>query len=303
MSERTQRLREALKAARGPLVITGHDAPDVDSVASCVLMKRLLDHWGMRARIALPTQADAQTRRVMPRFGIDVDALAGEIAAGDSLVLVDHHQAAHPGTVAACVDHHPTDFPPDVPYAQIEPAGACAVMVLRLLREAGAPVRREDEALAVTALYLDTIALRSAKISAEEAAWGRAQAKRLGLDEEWLIREGMHLQDMSLPAQVLAMRGKKIYDFGGQKVISTYLQAEAVDGEALDAILGVLREAVRAEEAALWVFLVHEPLAMRSTQYDITPDGRVAVRRFDYLASRGKDVMPLVERAMRKAGD
>ena len=38
---------------------------------------------------------------------------------------------------------------------------------------------------------------------------------------------------------------------------------------------------------------------MQSTEYDLLPDGSVRKIGYRYLASRGKDVMPRVERMMR----
>lgn len=302
MSGRTEALRALCEAAAkaGRIAITGHDRADVDSVISCVLMRRLLAAWGIAAQIVLH-EPDRQSRRVMARFGMDVQAWAGVTQAGDSLILVDHHQAAHAGRVIACVDHHPTAYPPDYPYVQLEACGACAVMILRLMREADAPVTQEDERLAVTALYLDTIALRSAKITKEEAAWGEKEAKRLCLDEDWLRREGMGLRDMTLPVQELAMLGRKVYDYGGARVLSTYVQTDAMTREKLDEILDVLRGALKSEGAALWVYLVHDPVRMRSTEYDLLPDGSVKEIPYPYLASRGKDVMPRIEKTMREA--
>jgi len=301
MSDRTKILRAlcADAARRGNIVITGHDRADVDSAASCVLMQRLLDSWRIPCEIVL-CEPDKQSRRVMARFGVHVDALEGETRDGDQLILVDHHQSAHAGTVIACVDHHPTDYPPEYPYVQLEASGACAVMVLRLMQEAGVSVTPEDERLAITALYLDTIALKSAKITKEEAGWGERDARRLALDEDWLKREGMGLRDMSLPARELAMLGRKVYSFGERRVLSTYVQTDALTKEKLDAILGVLRGEIVREQADLWVYLHHDPVRMRSTEYDVTPDGQINVIAYDFLASRGKDVMPRVERAMRK---
>ena len=218
MSERTDRLlalcREA--AARGRLTITGHDGADADAALSCVLMRALLARAGIPAQIVL-TAPDSQARRVLARFGEDVETLCGGIQETDALVLCDHHRPEHVGRVIACVDHHPTDYPPDYPYTQIEAAGACAVMVLRLFEEAGfAPGDRYTE-MAVTALYLDTVALRSAKLPPEEGRWARETAARLGMDTAWLTREGLHLRDMSLPAAQLARTDEKRYDFGGYK--------------------------------------------------------------------------------------
>lgn len=303
MTERITRLYTLCEAAaaRGRLVVTGHDRADVDSVASCVLMQRLLAAWGVQSEIVL-CEPDGQSRRVMARFGVDVQVLAGETAQEDALILVDHHQTAHAGRVIVCIDHHPTELPPDFAFVQIGDSGACAVMVLRLMQEAGVPVTPEDGRLAVTALYLDTIALKSAKISPEEAAWGEVQARRLGLDEDWLRREGMGLMDMRLPARELAMLGKKAYVFGTKRVLSTYVQTDAMTEEKLGEILAVLREALVRERADLWVFLWHDPVRLRSTEVDLTPDGRMQTISYDYLASRGRDVMPRVEHEMRKDG-
>ena len=302
MSERTQNLYALLKQAKGRIVVTGHDGADVDSVISCVLVQRLLARWHIPCNIALHTP-DQQSRRVLAQFGMDTAALTGDIGDGDCLILVDHHQRIRPGRVIACIDHHPTDYPPDYPYVQLEDSGACAVMVLHLMQEAGVPVTPEDERLAIAALYLDTIALKSAKISPEEAAWGEREAHRLGLDEAWLRREGMGLTDMSLPVQKLAMLGKKRFVYGGRTVLSTYVQTDAMTDEKREAIFSVLREETAREQAALWVYLVHDPVSMRSMQYNLTPDGCVETIAYDFLASRGKDVMPRVERMMRAQTD
>lgn len=305
MQKRAKRLikgcREA--AARGRIAILGHDNPDVDSLLSCVLMQRLLEREGIPARIALHTRADGQSRRVLPQLGFDPDAWRGETDGEDALVLVDHHAAQHAGRLLAVVDHHPTDFPPDAPFVHIAPSGACAALVLELMREAGQRVSPQDEALAVTALYLDTIALRSAKILPHEAQWARETAARLGLDEAWLSREGMGLRDMSLPAMTLAMLGKKTYAFGGREVISSYVQTGEIAEEKLQELLSCVREELGRSGAQLWVFLHHNPIAGRTTEYDLRPDGGMETIQYGYLASRGKDVMPRVERMMMRESD
>lgn len=304
MSERTEKLRMVLAQAtcRGRIAVTGHSGADVDSVISCVLMQRLLAHWRIPCDIALDAP-DKQSRRVLSRFGVDVQALEEETKESDSLILVDCHQTQMPGTVVACVDHHPTDYLPAIPYAQIGENGACAVMVLHLMREADMCVTPEDERLAITALYLDTIALKSTKISREEATWGESEACRLGLDEAWLKQEGMGLMDMSLPVETLALLGKKRFVYGDRVVLSTYVQTDAMTQEKLEEFFAVLREEIVHERADLWVFLVHDPMQMRSTQYNLTPDGAVETIEYNCLASRGKDVMPRVERTMRAQCD
>ncbi len=298
MSERTDRLRAALEQAAGRVVITGHDAPDVDSLAGCVLMRALADFWGIAAQIVTMTRADEQAMDVMAKFGFDAEGWRGEIDESDSLVLIDHHQPLHGGSVVAVIDHHPTACPPNAQYVQIEGSGASTLMVLNLMKEAGMQPDTKQRALAVTALYLDTIALRSAKIPPEEVVWGRQEARALGLDENWLEREGMGLEDMTRPAHELAMLGRKVYTFAGRRVLSTYVQTDAMTEELLAQILDILKEEIAREQAALWVFIVQDPAKGRTSEYDIAPDGTVREIAYDFLASRGKNVMPRVEREM-----
>ncbi len=291
-------LHAALQAAgrRGRIVLLGHDAPDVDSIISCVLFKALCGFWKIEAQIVIPDAPDGQSSRVLPRFGVEPNAFVGTIEAGDQLVLLDHHQTQHPGRIAVCVDHHPTACPPEADFVWIGESGACAKMVFELMERAGMPLTKQQRELAVCALYLDTIALRSAKILPEEAQWARQEAERLGMDTAWLEREGANLCDMTRPAEELAMFGKKVYDFSGHRVVSTYVQTNEMTACRLEAILSVLRCAVRKEEACLWVFLVHDPIAGRSAQYEVFPDGNVEKKLYDRLISRGKTVMPQVEK-------
>ena len=304
MNGRTERLFALCRAAaaRTRLVITGHDRADADAALSCVLMRELLARAGIGVQIVL-TAPDAQAGRVLARFGEDESALGGAIRSTDALVLCDHHRPEHAGEVVACVDHHPTDFPPDFPYTQIEAAGACAVMVLRLFGEAGFEPGARCTEMAVTALYLDTVALRSAKLPPAEGDGARETAARLHMDTAWLTREGLHLRDMRLPAAVLASTDEKRYDFGGRTVISTYVQTDAMTPGTLDAILAEARAALAESGAALWVFLHHDPVAGFTVEYDLWPDGRTETVRYDFVASRGKNVMPCVERMMRGMDD
>ena len=304
MNGRTERLFALCRAAaaRTRLVITGHDRADADAALSCVLMRELLARAGIPARVVL-TAPDAQAGRVLAHFGEDAAALGGAIRSTDALVLCDHHRPEHAGEVVACVDHHPTDFPPDFPYTQIEAAGACALMVLRLFEEAGFTPGEHCTEMAVTALYLDTVALRSAKLPPAEGDWARETAARLHMDTAWLTREGLHLRDMSLPAAVLARTGEKRYEFGGRTVVSTCVQTDAMTPEALGAILAEVRAALAACGAALWVFLHHDPVAGFTDEYDLWPDGRMETVHYDFVASRGKNVMPRVERMMRGMDD
>ena len=67
-------------------------------------------------------------------------------------------------------------------------------------------------------------------------------------------------------------------------------------------ILDVLRGEIVRERADLWVFLWHDPVRLRSTEVDLTPDGTARTISYDVLISRGRDVMPRVEHEMRKDG-
>lgn len=304
MKETVLRLEAALRsaAAQGDLVITGHDAPDVDSCLSCAMLLTLAQFWAIPARIALPTPPDEAAMRVLPRLGLDPTPWRGDIHEDDFLALVDHHQPLHGGRLAAVIDHHPTDYPPDAPFVFISPSGACAMMLWRLCRAAGLPdAGQRFERMAVTALYLDTMALRSAKIPQEEAAWAKRRAAALHMDAAWLTQEGLGLEDMGRPARELARLSLKTYDFGGVRVCSSYVQTDVMTQERLSAILSEVRAALSESGAARWVFLVQDPVRGRTEEYDLTPDGGVEHTGYGFLASRGKNIMPRVEQEIRQA--
>lgn len=56
----------------------------------------------------------------------------------------------------------------------------CALLVMRLMEAAEMELTKEQRKLVVLAMYLDTIALRSSKISIDERRWAREEAVRLG---------------------------------------------------------------------------------------------------------------------------
>lgn len=304
MKETVLQLEAALRraAAQGELVITGHDAPDVDSCLSCAMLLELARFWGIPARIALPTPPDEAAMRVLPRLGLDPAPWRGSIGGDDLLALVDHHQPLHGGRLAAVIDHHPTDYPPQAPFVFISSSGACAMMLYRLINAAGMPDEGQRfERMAVTALYLDTMALRSAKIPQEEADWAKARAAVLHMDVDWLTQEGLGLEDMGRPARELARLSLKTYDFGGARVCSSYVQTDAMTEEKLKEILAEVRAALEESGAARWVFLVQDPVRGRTEEYDLTADGETQHIGYDFLASRGKNIMPRVEREIRCA--
>lgn len=292
-----QSLYKILQEQRGStIIVTGHDSPDVDSLVSCVLFADLCAFWHMPVRIVLPTQADEQANRVMPRFGMMPNTLRGIIAEQAPLVLVDHHVPLHGGRTIAVIDHHPTLNMPDATFVCIEPCGACALVMLRLMEEAGMKLTTEQTTLAVTALYMDTLALRSSKISRAEILWAQKQVGLLGLDEAWLTREGLDLQDTTRPLRELVLHGMKVYRFSDQLVISSYVQMNKRSKALVNRLLCAVKKELCAKCATLWVFLVHDPFSGCTDEYDVKPDGSVREVQYDRLISRGQDVMPRVEK-------
>ena len=88
------------------------------------------------------------------------------------------------------------------------------------------------------------------------------------------------------------------HTYGKKRVYSTYTQTDGITQPLLEQIFACLREALAARSGDLWVYLVHNPRAMCTTQYDVLPDGGVRRTHYGFLASRGKDVMTRVEKRM-----
>ena len=154
------------------------------------------------------------------------------------------------------------------------------------------------ESLAIYSVYLDTQSTLAPKFVQSDLPWLKESVARLNLDEKELVRAGFCLNSLDEDAQDLAMYGYKRYEFNGHLGCSTYVQIDPDESgweSKIKEIIELLKSKRVEDGMLLWVFLVNKPKVVRSDLYFIR-EGGVEISHLDRLASRSRDVVPVVMR-------
>ena len=282
-------------AERGSVVITGHDNPDADSVISAVMMKRLMERCGVVCSVKFPTSPDNVTLRDARSFGIWDDDFVCPFDDGDVLLLVDHHKSFYQNTAIACVDHHTTLPVSDCRFPVVIKASSCGKIIYDMMAAVGV-ADEEDEKLALYSVYLDTQSCRSSKFNKADLPWVDECIGKYGIDRESIERMGFCLNSPNEPIDVIATYAFKKYEF--EKVsASTAIQIDDSDPSwesIIPAAIEIMKCKAISDGYAMWAFVVNMPMRMRSDIYFILDSGEVRKLELDRLASRSRDVIPVV---------
>jgi len=141
--EKAQRLLDTLPDS-GEILLTSHDNPDPDALASCLALQTLIrKKKGITARIAIGgILGRAENRAMTLKLNLDllpIDLL--EDKSWDAVVMVD----AQPGSgnsnlppqmpITAVIDHHPIRRPLDLPFVDIRPEyGAVSTILVEYFK-------------------------------------------------------------------------------------------------------------------------------------------------------------------------
>lgn len=294
-------LRElCLEAIRegDPVVITGHDMPDSDSIISAVMLRELLARLGVRAIVKFGTRSDGVTERLMKELGV-FDGICFEgFDPEDKLVLVDHHVTFYNNNeVVACIDHHTTPPEPSFALNFVQKASSCG----RIIFDLAVACEVDDdwmEKMAIYSVYLDTQSCLAPKFEKSDLPWLKDGIARLSLDEKDLIKKGFCLNSLEEEAEILAMYAYKRYEFNGKVGASTCIQIDPAEIGwecKIDEIIECIRLRMAENSARLWVLVVNMPEVVRSDLYFVREDG-LEVVKLDRLASRSRDVVPYMGR-------
>lgn len=282
------------------VVVTGHDMPDCDSIISAVMLRELLSRLCVKAVVKFGTCPDGVTFRDMKRLGI-IDKISFDgFDEKDMLVLVDHHVTFYDNKVIGCVDHHTTPPEADFDLNLVVKASSCGRVIYDMAVACSADDEFMDK-MAIYSVYLDTQSCRSPKFDRADLPWLAKGIARLGLDEDELIEMGFCLNSLDEDAEILATYAYKRYEFCGRVGASSCIQIDGEqDGwsEKTDEIVECLKRKMILDGAFIWVLVVNKPKIARSDLYFIR-EGGVEVVCLDRLASRSRDVVPVV---MREAG-
>ena len=280
----------------GRIVVTGHDSPDADSIISAVMMKKLLGKFNIPSAICFGTRPDNVTERDMKELSILDDISFDGFCDGDLLLLVDHHKSFYKNRVVASVDHHTTLPEPEGDVAIVVQASSCGRVIFDMA-VACSVADGELERLAIYSVYLDTQSCRSPKFNRRDIEWLERGIEKYGIDRIEIERMGFCLCDPCEEVEILAMYGYKKYSFGARPSFSTCVQIDADDvlwNERIEKITSYLVEKLKDGGGALWAFVVNMPAISRSDIYFIEQSGKINKVELDRLASRSRDVIPVI---------
>ena len=281
------------------IVITGHDSPDADSIISAVMMKKFLEKFNISLNVGFGTRPDNVTERDMNTLGL-LDGISFDgFDDGELLLLVDHHKSFYKNRVIASVDHHTTLPEPEGEVCVVVKASSCGRVIFDMMTACEIE-DAELEKLAIYSVYLDTQSCRSPKFRQGDVEWLESGIKKYGIDRRELERMGFCLCDPRENTEVLAMYGYKKYSFGARPSFSTCVQIDPADelwNDKIENITAYLVQKLKDEDGALWAFVVNKPENARSDIYFIEQSGRMNLVALDRLASRSRDVIPIVSLA------
>ena len=159
--------------------------------------------------------------------------------------------------------------------------------------------------MAIYSVYLDTQSCLAPKFVKSDLPWLKDGIARLGIDEKELVKKGFCLNSLDESAEILAMYAYKRYEFGGKSGASTCIQIDPnEDGwkGKIDGIIDFLKIRMASEDAIVWAFLVNMPGISRTDIYFIR-ENEVELVKLDRLASRSRDVIPVVMKELGYIGD
>ena len=281
------------------IAVTGHDSPDADSIISAFMMQRLLKKFNIEASVRFGTRPDNVTLRDMSALGL-IDGISFDgFEGGERLLLVDHHKSFYEKGVLASVDHHTTLPEPEGEVAIVVKASSCGRVIFDMANVCGV-ADEELERLAIYSVYLDTQSCRSPKFNASDTEGLERGIENYGIDRRKIERMGFCLCDPTENAETLAMYGYKKYSFGARPSFSTCVQIDTEDSRwerRIEEITAYLSGVLEKEDGAIWAFVVNKPALSRSDIYFIGRSGETERVELDRLASRSRDVIPIVSMA------
>ena len=284
------------------ITILGHDNIDVDAALSGILLSRLFDFLGIKNTFKILEPVKMTETYIIIKELIEIDLkdfefLSSPQADNATLFLVDHYQTSHIGNVIGYIDHHPTIQHINVLFSYARNSSATAYLIYKLIQEAKYPITKQDALMIVTAMMADTVCFKSTKALPEEIEITKQLCFDFNLD--WNLIENYALcltpiNKMSLDE--IITNGAKQYNFNGSKIASAYVQlSELPDSSIINAWLQRLTHNISINQLEMYVFLLFDLGNNKTYEYQITNKWINKITH-DKIVSRGKDVMPKIEK-------
>ena len=236
---------EGLGQIEGPIYVTGHKAPDSDTVCSSIAYAALLQKMGYDAHPVVLGEINHETKYILEQAGIEAPPLL-EDASGCNMILVDHSEytqsaeGLNDANIITIIDHHGagsvTTGNPIIYDAR--PIGATATIVWMRYRNYGFEPDEDIALVLAGAVLSDTLNLKSSSTTSADVEALGALCKLAGLKDKDTFYQNMYIASLSyegMSAEEVILNDYKEYEAGGQKfaigVINVYDKDAALQME------------------------------------------------------------------------
>lgn len=304
--KRLNSLKQCL-ANRDEISIIGHDNIDVDATLSGILLSKLLKFLNINARFIILQPIKKNVTYEIVSELTDVNMYNYEEKYENdlrNLFLVDHYETTHKGKILGCIDHHPTEKENMYEFSYVRNSSATAYLVYELMRVANYPLTAEEAKLIIISMMVDTTAFRSTKTRPEEVEIAKVLAEEYNLDYKYLEKYCLCLTPIErMDIEEITSNGQKKYDYNGHKATSAYLQLYGMPDEVtVNKWITYLSDKVvdKTLDTEIMVFIVFDTKSNITYEYQIM---QYSVKKIIHegILSRGKDIMPKIEKRYCKA--
>lgn len=304
LKERVLAFADEMKKRDNELIILGHDNIDVDAFLSGVLISKLFDYLGVRNRFCIweTVAVDGETSQiVLNLLGMDMRKWVNTEDGEDEnrlLFLEDHFETFHKGKVVGCIDHHPTSKQVEFDFEYRRKSCATAYMVYEIMKLVGYKPSKEESKMIIVSMMVDTTSFMSSKTIPEEVEVAKRLADKYQFDYDALIKYCLCLTPIaSMKRCEIVSNGQKYYDYSGNKVGSAYLQLyELPDEMIINGWLRVIHDKILKEKLKMQVFIIFAIKDNKTYEYCVTKKSVNEIIH-DGILSRGKDIMPEIEKS------
>lgn len=297
-----QKMKNSLPKQK--ITILGHDNIDVDAFLSGILLSKLLNFLKIDNEfVILEKVKENETYKIVKElFNIDMKKWEKVSEDGNrNLFLEDHFETTHLGKIVGCIDHHPTAKKIEYKYQYRRNSCASAYLIYEIMQHEGYELTKEDAKMVIVAMMVDTTSFRNSKTIYEEVEIAKKLAEKYSLEYEKLLKyclcitpiENMEIKD-------IVENGKKHYNYAGTKVESAYIQVYGMpDENTINCWLEYLQESIAISNVKLKVFIIYETKTNKTIEYRVSSK-KISITAHDGVLSRGKDIMPKIEKMFLK---
>ncbi len=149
-----------------PVYIQTHNFPDPDAIASAYGLQKLMEMYGIRARLCYDGKIDKlSASKMLNAFHLTMspyESLAKYMHKTDRIICVDTQKHAGNttdfiGDEVSCIDHHPTYVPINYHYQDIRITGACSTLIAEYYARLGIEPDRDVATALLYGIKMDTL--------------------------------------------------------------------------------------------------------------------------------------------------